>query len=128
MEQVLSFLIGLTFTQTATIALGVFASDFIAGITAALRSGRHIKSSVMGQGLSTKATGYFNYFIIGLAFYIASRVGGTETAYLEGLASLIVLVPTLPELLSVFENIKIIRTGIDTKPKGGDDDVTKGSE
>ena len=123
MEQVLSFLVNLTFAQTATIALGVFASDFIAGVMAALRSGRHIKSSIMGQGLSKKATGYFHYFVIGLAFYIASSTGGAETAYLEGLASLIVLVPTIPELLSVFENIKIIKTGVDTKPKEEDDNV-----
>jgi hypothetical protein len=119
MEQVLSFLVGLTFAQAATIALGVFAADFLAGVTAALRSGRRIKSSVMGQGLSEKAAGFFNYFIIGLAFYLAARVGGEETRYLHGLASLIVLVPTAPELLSVFENIKIIKTGVDTKNKEG---------
>ena len=125
MEQSLGFLVNLTFAQTATIALGVFASDFIAGVTAALRSGRHIKSSIMGQGLSQKASNFFNYFVIGLAFYIAGHTGGTETGYLEGLASLIVLVPTVPELLSVFENIKIIKTGVDTKSKEESDNDNK---
>ena len=118
MEPIFNILGSLTFTQTLTIAVGVFLSDFIAGVTAGIRSGRRIKSSIMRQGISDKAVCYFNYFVIGLAFYLAGRAGGEDTQFLHGIATLIILFPTVPELLSVFENIKIIKTGIDTKGDG----------
>jgi hypothetical protein len=113
MEQVLSFLVGLTFAQAATIALGVFAAP----------SGEQYRENrrFERKGAATERADFPR--LRGkerseVGRDAAARVGGEETRYLHGLASLIVLVPTAPELLSVFENIKIIKTGVDTKPKG----------
>lgn len=105
-----------SFHQAAIISLSVFIADFITGITAALRSGRHIKSSVMHQTLSKKITNYFYFLIIGLSFYIASSIGSSE-APLELIATIVVMIPAMPELLSLWENFKIIRSSVDTKPK-----------
>ena len=117
MEQLLTDLLNvLNFYQAMVISVAVFLADFMTGITAGLRSGRRIRSSVMHQSLSKKVSNYFFFLVIGLSFYVASKVG-TGDAPLHELAAIITLVPAMPELLSVYENIKIAWTRKDTKPK-----------
>ena len=106
----------LNFHEAIVISIAVFVGDFISGVTAGLRSGRHIKSSVMHQSLSKKVSNYFFFLIIGLSFYVASMVG-YSSAPLAELSAIITLVPALPEILSIYENIKIMCTKKDTKPK-----------
>ena len=106
----------LNYHEAIVISIAVFAADFISGVTAGLRCGRRIKSSVMHQSLSKKVSNYFFFLIIGLSFYVASGVGYSSVPLAE-LAAIITLVPALPELLSICENIKILCTKKDTKPK-----------
>ena len=117
MEQFLTEMLNIVnYYQAVVISIAVFLADFMTGVTAGLRSGRRIRSSVMHQSLSKKVSNYFFFLIIGLAFYLASKVGSGD-APLHELAAIITLVPAVPELLSVYENIKIAWTKRDTKPK-----------
>ena len=99
----------LSFNEALIISLTVFFVDWICGIVAALRSGRHVKSSIMRVSISLKAEKFFTYMLIGLAFHY--------TDAFHNIAAVVVIIPAIPELLSIFENIKIARTKIDTKPK-----------
>jgi len=98
-----------TFREALIISLSVFFADWMSGIAAALRSDRHLKSSVMRQSLSDKAVKYFHFVLIGLAFAYSN--------VLHDIAPVVVMIPAIPEVLSLFENIQIIKTKIDTKPK-----------
>jgi len=104
----------LNFREALTISISVFFADWISGVAAALRSGRHVKSAIMRQTISDKAVKYFHFILIGLAF--------SYTDALKELSSIVVLIPAVPEMLSIFENIKIMKTKIDTKPKEDSDD------
>jgi hypothetical protein len=108
----------LTFKEALIISLSAFFVDWISGVTAGLRSGRHIKSSIMRESISEKAVKYFHFILIGLAF--------SYTGVLDDVAPLVVLIPAVPEVLSIFENIKICRTQIDTK--GADKNDTNSGE
>jgi hypothetical protein len=121
MNDLLNFL---SFQEALIIAISVFFTDWVAGVVAALRSGRHLKSSIMRESISTKVINYFHFFLIGLAFYFAAIIGDYQES-LSKLAVVIVLIPAVPEILSIFENIKIARTQIDTKPKEDSDDDNK---
>jgi hypothetical protein len=110
MEQIYNLL---TFREALIVSISVFFLDWISGVTAALRSGRHLKSSIMRETISKKAVNYFHFILLGLVF--------SYTGALDDLAPLVVIIPAVPELLSLWENMRIIRTKIDTKPKDEED-------
>ena len=117
MEQFLAGMLNyLNFYQAMVISIAVFLADFMTGVTAGLRSGRRIRSSIMHQSLSKKVSNYFFFLVIGLSFYVASKVG-EGGAPLQELAAIITLVPAMPEILSIYENLKIAWTKHHTKPK-----------
>ena len=116
---ILGFLKVIGFYPALIISLGVFFADWVTGVAAALRSGRRLKSSIMVTGVSKKITNFFYMFIIGLAFDIASQISTVDGPLAE-IATVLVLIPAIPELLSLWENFKIIKTGEDSKPKEGD--------
>ena len=114
----------INFAQASIISVAIFLTDFATGVIAGLRSNRRIRSAIMHQTLSKKVANYFNFLIIGLAFYLASNIG-PEKAPLASVAVILVIIPAVPELLSLRENFRIIKTGLDTKPKSENAHVEK---
>jgi len=110
MEELLN---ALHFHDALIISITLFFVDWMAGIAAALRSGRRIKSSIMRSSIAEKSEKWFTYLLVGLAFNY------TET--FDSVAAMVVLIPFVPEVVSIFENVRIARTRIDTKPKREDD-------
>ena len=121
MEQFLYDLSTLHFYQALIIVFGVFFSDMAMGIIAALASGRRIRSQIMVACQDKKMQNFFKYIIIGVAFHSAAIMGyfvGAEPLLaLDIFAVLIVCIPAIPEIVSIFENLRIIQTKNDTKPK-----------
>ena len=113
MEQLFNLL---HFHEALVISICVFLADWVSGVVAALRSGRRVKSSIMRHAISEKAEKFFTYMLIGLAF--------NYTTAFESVAAVVVLIPAVPEILSIFENVKIAKTKIDTKPKEDKHDGT----
>jgi hypothetical protein len=112
----------LHFYQALTIVTGIFISDIFVGLVAAASSGRKIKSEIMVACQDRKFQSFFRYIIIGVGLYFAASIGTSighdDTSALEALSTVTVLIPAIPEFISIFENFKIIRTKVDNKPKG----------
>ena len=125
MEQFLHNIAHLHFYQALAIVVGIFLSDFVVGVIAAVSSGRHIKSHIMAACQDRKMQSFFKYIIMAVGFHLAAILGSymgiAETMSLSAIGTVIIAIPAVPELLSIFENAKIIRTGIDTKPKTKED-------
>ena len=104
------------YQQALIITLAIFGADFVSGLIASLRSGRRIKSSIMHQTLTKKSQSFFYYIMVGLAFFVASYFTEDHN-FLMNIGSIITIIPAVPELISIFENVRIMKTGVDTKPK-----------
>ena len=121
MEQVVNNLSGMHFYQALIIVFGIFFADMLVGILAAWSSGRKIKSGVMVLCQSKKLHTFFAHIIIAVSFYFAAQLGkamGAENVeILGGFATIVVAIPAIPEIISIVENFKIMKTKIDTKQK-----------
>ena len=116
MDKILDCLANASFYQVAVISIGLFFADFIAGITASLFAGNRIMSGIMQEGLSRKMTGYFYHLVVGLAFYLASMNGGSVVSVsLNKIGQAIIILPAIPEILSIYENWQSITSKRDKK-------------
>ena len=101
------------------IVVSTLFADMIVGLIAAIASGRHIKSSIMVACQDKKMQSFFRYIAYSVGFYVAAMLckNVPEMKGLCTIAKMICIIPAIPELVSIFENIKIAKTGEDTKKK-----------